>query len=150
MIPVPENWTRPVEDWKKSREHPGAYPGPLKEEELKKTTDKHLAAFEKEARFWIEKLGLLDWEIAFEREDLDTRAQLTRSYIDKCAGFFLAKEWPCAVTPLNTEEVRKSAKHEVVELVVSELAILAEAPYKTADEVAHARHTLVRRLENIL
>ncbi len=113
---------------------------------MKKTTEKHLAAFEKEARYWIAKLGLTDWEVAFRREDIETRALLGVNYLGRCASFFLCKEWPGTIVPLTLATVRDSAKHEAVELLVSDLSTIANSRYVNEDEWEHSRHCLVQRL----
>lgn len=117
----------------------------------KPTTAKHLAAFKKEALFWIDKWGLIDWEFAFIRGELvNIRAQVSHNMLGKCVTFYLTKTWTCPVTPLTMKAIRVCAKHEVIELLIADLTTLALARFVTEDELEHVRHTLVRRLEYIL
>lgn len=118
---------------------------------MKTTTGKHLSAFRKEALFWIERFGLNDYECEFARIKLDnTRAQVTHNYLGKTAGFYLTSEWTCPMTPLNMTEVRKCAKHEVIELLIADLSTVGQSRFVTEDEMMSVRHTLVRRLEKLL
>jgi len=118
---------------------------------MKLTTEKHLAAFEKEARYWISKLGLLDWELSFKREVLDnSRGMLRVNYLDRCASFFLCKEWTDPNAPLTIANVRDCGKHEAIELLISDLATIANSRFVTDDEWEQTRHSLVQRLMGAL
>lgn len=115
------------------------------------TTDKHLAAFAKEASKWIDRLKLNDWETVFVRKPLDdSRAAMFATYTGRTAVFVLAAEWTDPAIPLNIETVKSTAKHEALELLVFDLFFVGRHRFSTEDEIDHARHVLVTRLQNIL
>lgn len=85
-----------------------------------KTTKKHFEIFQKEAEYWIQKFGLLDWQIYFlwEVEDENNKAECESNPSAMNATLFLTKEWP-AVETLNEAEIRRNAFHEVCHVLLA-------------------------------
>lgn len=106
--------------------------------------------FKSEANKWIEKFGLKDWSISFAFEHLqDNYAECRYKWLGRIAVLVLSK-WMDEET--SKEQIRKSAFHEVCELllVVMEKTALDEAiPYDERMGLTDsARHGVIRRLEN--
>ncbi len=118
---------------------------------MPRTNQKHLEAFEEEGRYWIEELGLKDFEVAFVLEDHPgIRGQMRNDYFGRNAVITLTRMWTDEIIPLSMQAVRDSARHEVIELVIADLVSLLYLPFKTEDQVAHARESAVKRIEKVL
>lgn len=116
----------------------------------KKETD-WFELFKKEAGYWLQYFGLLDWCVTFYYEELaDGNFAETRiKYVGKCAAIILAKD---ADSDYYTEEyVKRTAFHEVCELMLGSLYGIIEQHIvagRDYDAVAKAGHDIIRRLEN--
>ena len=116
-----------------------------------KTTKRHFKLFCDEFRRQCQKLGLQEWRLDFVHEDCgDSYSSMNPGYLDRVVTVCLHTEWSETITMLSDDEIRKTALHEVIELLVIDLWILAKARFATDDEIHAARHTLVRRLEKVL
>jgi len=109
-----------------------------------KTTRKQFEVFKSEFLRWYERLGLTEWRVRFHHERLekgvcacvcaDCESRLAPVYL----GFVLDH---------SIEEV---ARHEALELLMSEFEDVARSRYVRPDDVVQARHAVIRRLENLL
>lgn len=119
---------------------------------MTKTTDRDFELFKEHFRIYADMFGLRDWEIFFFHKKLDNAFAClsTNNYMrDRVASVTLTTEWSDC-TELTDAEIIRSAKHEAIELLVADICSLAEARFVTEDEIALARHSLVRRLEKNL
>ncbi|WP_304048942.1 hypothetical protein [Desulfovibrio piger] len=108
------------------------------------------ALFKSECQKWIDLLGLKDWSVNFAFEHLESsRAECLVNWTGKSCTIVLGK-FP--KDDMEIDDVRKSAFHEVCELLLTDMEFTAldEAiPHderKVLTEVA--RHGVIRRLEN--
>jgi hypothetical protein len=109
-----------------------------------KTTKKDNELFKGEFLLWRERLGLTDWRVRFYHEQLkhplagciaaDLEARLVGVYL----GFTV------------DHRIEELARHEALELLVSELDTLARDRHVRPEEITAARHAVIRRLENLL
>jgi hypothetical protein len=114
-----------------------------------KTTNKQFALFEKEAQRWIDFFGLKDVEVFFQHDEglENSRASFQHQPVDRMAILYLSPDWD-DMTPTD-DLVRKTAFHEVCELLLSPLALVAESRYNVnPTDVEDAIHSVIRRLEN--
>ncbi len=128
------------------------------------TTEKHFKLFCNIASKWIEKFGLLDWEIKFEHSeentDMDiniddntdisegeTLARTLNDVVNKWALFKLYVDWG-DLKPTK-EEIELVAIHEVYELLYAKLRWFARTEAVDADIVDEAIHSVIRTLENV-
>lgn len=51
---------------------------------------------------------------------------------------------------LSKKKVNQTAKHEVHEMVVADFAILCSDRFTSINEIERVRHTLVRRMDNVI
>lgn len=114
-------------------------------------TERDFQIFKDEARFWIDKFGLLDWRIGFEFKKLDdnTYAQCDSQQLGKWAYLILNK-WQSE--QISEYQIRQSAFHEVCEVLLQELRRIALNEAIPFDERSiltdSAAHGVIRRLEN--
>ena len=116
------------------------------------TTDHHFELFKEHFGIYADMFGLHDWEIFFFHTKLENAFAClsTNGYMrDRCASVSLTTEWDERVE-LSDNAIIQDAKHEAIELLVEDLSAMARARFVTDDEIALARHVLVRRLEKIL
>jgi len=115
-----------------------------------KTTKKQFEHFKKCFLIYAEKWGLKEWRFDFVHDDCGV-AMSTVNYDSRnkvvTVCFTLTFS---ALPPLTMKEVRETAKHEVHEMVVAELSVLAHDRFTTEDEIVRVRHTLVRRMDNVV
>lgn len=113
-------------------------------------TGKDFELFKKEAQYWIDAFGLKDWRIyyAFERIE-DAYATCSYHWHGKIATLTLDK-WPSETR--TDEEIRRSAFHEVCELLLVEMrqfALDEVIPHEERKGLTDsAAHGVIRRLEN--
>ena len=110
-----------------------------------KTTEKHFKIFKEECDLWLKFFGILDWEIHYEHDGGDARANC---YTDQSGGQIatleLCKKWETIPTDLI---VRKCAFHEVCELMLSEMSYGLGRHYSW-DISNKMTHRVIRRMEN--
>ena len=108
-----------------------------------KTTRKDFEAFKAEFLRWQKLLGLMDWRVRFHHEplDKDTAACITPDIESRITGVYLG--FVC------DHPVEEAARHEALELLVSDLADVAKQRYVRPDDVVENRHAIIRRLENL-
>lgn len=118
-----------------------------------KTTEKHLEVFREEFLKTITLLGVTGWEIYFTyTDDKDVYARVGTDSVSHVATAMLCKEWDDLDGNylLTDEHIRSKAIHEACHVLVARLNSLAEARFKTEDEVNQAEHELVRRIEALV
>jgi hypothetical protein len=115
-----------------------------------KTTQKQFQLFKQECEKWIDKLELHNWSVHYQHCPLRHSAQTTSDYLGMVATIGLNTEWDNGVRQLNDEEIAKSAKHEIIHLLLAKLDILASSRFISSNELDHAEHEIVRKLEHIL
>lgn len=117
---------------------------------MRQLTESDFAIFKSEAKKWIALFGLKDWDVTFDFSPLESsRAECCVNWHAKAALITLG-QFPRG--EMTQDDVRRSAFHEVCELLLSDMEFTAlneEIPHaerKTMTEVA--RHAVIRRLEN--
>ena len=117
---------------------------------MQQLTENDFALFKAEAQKWIDLFGLKDWDVTFDFSHLEnSSAECFVNWHAKCALITLGQFPRGEVTQ---DDVRRSAFHEVCELLLSDMEFTAlneEIPHserKLMTEVA--RHAVIRRLEN--
>ena len=118
---------------------------------MKKMTKDHLAVFEKEARLWIDKLKLDQWELYFRLGSLENdKAQIWINYEGRVVTFVLSDEWKSDYFKINHSDLKNSAKHEAIELLMAPLTFLGSQRFLSEEEYNAAREEVVRKLEKLL
>lgn len=115
-----------------------------------RTTAAHFKIFKAECEKWIKVWGLLEWKIYYDHLELDgDYGECCRNLIAKKATIALGKTW-ANINAIGSQEVKAIAFHEVAELLLSGLDILAMARFTTANEIESERHSIIQRLENVV
>ena len=113
-------------------------------------TKKDFEIFVKEALKWVEILGLKSWEwhFVFGKCSEDSRAEYHVQGAARIVTVWLNDFWDDIVKKSN-EEIKKTAFHEVTEVMMYDLRGLAlrDSNYTRVDV---ATHKIVRTLENVL
>lgn len=116
---------------------------------MNKPTAHHFKVFQQEAKKWIAKFGLVGWEIVFAREDIQGRAACRLNMQSRCAGLVLANDFK---GDLTDEEMRRSAFHEVCEILLARTWFICMnsdlTPRQRESHMEEARHEIIRILEN--
>jgi hypothetical protein len=116
-----------------------------------KTTAKHFRIFKREAELWIDRLGLKDWDVTFVHGDNPTGKPCYAWFSGEVEGRFcqigLTPDW--TPTKITVGHLKKSAFHEVFEVVLCQLSWIAECRFAREEEIPEAIHVVIRRLENL-
>jgi len=113
-----------------------------------KTTKKHFELFKKEGRKWLREFGLLDWETFFDHEDIDARAEFNANVEYRTVVFTLSAHWKNV--RISSWLIKKAAFHEVAELLLVDIRILAESRTMDSQDLNGKIHSVIRTLENVI
>lgn len=118
-----------------------------------KTTKKHFEIFKIEAERWIKQLGLTEWEVYYSHSKLgDMKAQCKYNLMGRNATISLSTDYVDDIIDYDIEsDIKKSAFHEVCELLLGPLESMVEQRYALGrDDVCEETHRIIRRLENFV
>lgn len=123
-----------------------------------KTTSKHFKIFKKECQYWVDKLGLKDWEIVYSHQSVndDSKGNFWVSLENKNANINLEPDWGNYYDPPTftkegiIKEVKRTAFHEVAEVMLARLNVLGISRFVREGELVEATHDVIRRLENLV
>ena len=114
-----------------------------------KLTKAHLKEYKLEVNRWVEKLGLTEYRVSCHMADLGNQVMgmCDADSENGIADLYLCKEIP--VDKLPVDLIKRTAQHEVIELLLYALFELASSRSFTWSECHKERHRIVRRLENL-
>jgi len=120
------------------------------EEINNQTTDEHFKLFQQEAKKWLERFGMAGWSVHFDHGNFvgdDALAEVSYRMIGRVATISLAKVWKgCEITD---HQLRKTAFHEVCELLLARFNVLAKDRYLAdPQQIDEEIHNIVRTLES--
>lgn len=113
-----------------------------------RTTTKHFQIFKKEARLWIDRFGLTNWEVIFYHEDdgdEELRGWMTAVFDHQIANIGLARSW--VNSKVSVRGIKKTAFHEVVHLLLANFSILGQERWSIQKAYQAEEHAVIRRLE---
>lgn len=119
-----------------------------------KTNARDFEIFVKECKKWIEIYGLKGWSVYYFHEHNNkienALASIRFGSLDgRVASIFLEPDWQD--NRVTSYQLRKSAFHEVGELLFARIGYLASYRYlRSGDEIEEETHNLIRILENVL
>ena len=100
--------------------------------------------FKKRCRYWIERFGLGDWEVEYKHRSRGGTQAECHAHYDHFVVLTLDKDCD---HPRQRRALERAAFHEVCELLLAELDILAKARLDVHDkDFDNARHTIINRL----
>lgn len=111
-------------------------------------TQEDFQTFKAECQKWLDFFGITEWEIAYRFDYMGCRAQCDANWRSRQCTFSLTTHGQ----DYDHFDVKKSAFHEVCELLLTDLELTAlddSVPYDERKVQAEsARHSIIRRLEN--
>jgi len=115
------------------------------------TTEDEFDFFKTECDKWIRVFGLLGWGVLYEHVDIKENwyaSVRVNNLEDRIALFSFNKN----ITEGEREflDIRKTAFHEVMELLLWPMHYIGESRYTSPEELTEARHVIIRTLENIV
>lgn len=117
------------------------------------TTTEHFDIFQKEALKWLDFFGLKGWDVHFSHRKLNgDRARIIFNGVGRVATIFLNTHWTEEDGILFTDkDIRKSAFHEVCELLLGRLNQMASQRFNLdALDIEEEIHQIIRTLENVV
>ena len=116
-----------------------------------KTTLKQFELFKKWCRYYVKKFPVNGWRVDFFLKDIEgAQAQVINDYL----GCVIRVNFCTEITkdPCETwsKLIKDTAKHEMIHVLVANLAELAASRYVTSDEIEKAQEELVVKLEEII
>lgn len=120
------------------------------QKEINKTTENDFKLLEKEGKKWIAFFGLKGWEINFlhKNDDLDSLGYTKFNYTNRIADVVLCKDW--GKRKVTEKEIKKTAFHEICEVLMYRLRYIAESRFITDVETNEEIHNIIRILENTI
>jgi len=115
-----------------------------------KTTAKHFKLYTKTCSYWLNRFGLLDWDIDFYHVDEDDGCISSCVFNAQAGHAFLRlnKDW--GAIDFTDRDIERTALHEVLELLLARYQNLATNRYTTEDAIDTHRHMVVQTLINAL
>ena len=115
-----------------------------------KTTKKDFQIFKKECVKWLQVFGLKGWEIHYSHEKikLEWSASCSYNFTGRVATLTLNTERD--EDYYNTKDIKKDAFHEVCEVFLARISVLAESRYIAETDIKEEAHAIIQTLGNIL
>lgn len=99
----------------------------------------NLSIFKTECEYWIKYFGLLDWDILYISDKIEARATYILHLTGRTATLTINNE------EMSRKQICQSAFHEIIHLLISELAHYTDRVTDNSEEI---QHVLIRRMEN--
>lgn len=114
---------------------------------MTKTTKAHFKLFRDECLYWQKRLGLVNYDIGFKLDALDdSKSEIHRDIVNKVAVVKLDSNWEDDFAPLTNDEIIMTALHEILHLLLTELALLGRSRFCTDYDLEQAEESVVRTL----
>ena len=114
-----------------------------------KLTQEHFILFRSECKRQLDRLGLKSWKVYYQFKKLDNcfgRCQW--DFSGRVATITLAMEFPKPFDNLE-QQIKETALHECLELLLSPLTDLAITRGFSRDEFDKEMHSIIRTLEKV-
>ena len=119
---------------------------------MPETTSKHFEVFQREVRRCINLFGLLTWRVHIEHgpcENSPCRAECYYDVSNRSSTITLNTEWD-EDDKINNVEIKVSARHEVIHLIICRLAALGMDRYVSQRDFQEEQEALVRLLHRLI
>ncbi len=126
----------------------------LKKEQLdinmRKVSKRQFELFKKECKKWIDIFELNNWNVAYmQNKTKKSFAYCHTNVTHYKATIHLCKVWDDEVVKLTDENIKKTALHEILHLLLSRLSDYGYARFVADDEMTEAEEELVNKLINV-
>jgi len=114
------------------------------------TTENQFKMFVKESRKWINIFNLNNWEFDFIHIRMENAIAKTVTNSVACSALVqLNTVWE-SDTQISTYEIKKTAFHEICEVLLARLKYLAEERFLAINEVDTEAHNIIHILEHVI
>lgn len=113
------------------------------------TTARHFAIFKAECARCVKRFHITGWRVEYLHEKAETRAECRSDAVNQVVVLVLSTEWGDQIAPTDAL-VRRTARHEVIHLIVDKLNEASQFRYITKEQQKHALESTVRHLEELL
>jgi len=112
------------------------------------TTKADFKEFRAEVEFWVKIFGLHDFYIEVQHDQTSDTDLATTYFVleGKHALITLQKNW--GADPPYKDQIKRTAFHEVAEILLSSLWLLACKREFSEDEIERERHAIINRLDH--
>lgn len=116
-----------------------------------KVTQKHFEEFRRHVLLWVERFGLTDWKVIIKQRTLKDEhlASCHANNDARSVIFEINTTFHSDVNP-TSDEIRKTAIHEVSHLFLSDLYDLGRCRFATRLEWDRAEECATVRLQNMI
>lgn len=116
---------------------------------MPKTSKKHFDLFKKESLKYIDLLGLREYDILFKHVTLqDSLAGCDVYWQSRHAILYLGKDWNDTNFDLTDQEIKRTAFHEVLEILLMPIRDYANKRNCTPELVDCEIHRIIQTLLN--
>lgn len=115
-----------------------------------KTSQKHLNLFKSECLRLQKAWGLLEWELNFCHDKISSLASCDARFGSRNAYLSLATEWEDKCYPPTDENIRNTAKHEMLHLLLAPLEDSVNKRFLTREMASDAGHAVLQRLMQLI
>jgi hypothetical protein len=122
----------------------------MEPEKSREITKEEYKEFVEECKKWIEIFGLKDWKVDYLQEDLEGNWAECRVNGVSNRNVVIVLNKKVNESDEKLINIKRTAFHEVVELLIYPLEYLAECRFLQPEEIIDERHSIIRRLENSL
>lgn len=113
-----------------------------------KTTKADFEYFKECCQYYLKKYGITEYTVWIEHEKLSGAVgECSFKSVEKCATLKLNTSWSGAKTKAD---IKETAKHEVVHVLLGKLSEYGRSRYVTPDELTEAIEEVVNRLAVLL
>lgn len=116
-----------------------------------KKTNKNYELFKKECLLWVDRFGLNNWGLKFETIK-GARNEKYLAYIRTDDDSMLASVFFNIETNEDRpiEDIKDTAKHEMIHLILARFSQLAKKRYAGADEIYSCEEELIQKFLKII
>lgn len=117
-----------------------------------KPTKPYFKIFKEECQKWIDLLELNNWKVYYSNMGYsnDSMAMCKSDCSNYVATIFLNESWDDDIRPLNETEVRISAQHEVVHLLLERLSGTGHDREAKHSDITEAEEELDRKITHLI
>jgi len=115
-------------------------------------TDKHYKKYQEYCDAWIKELGLTEWAVDYDRYFLPGyKASCSTHYTGCLSTLTISDKWETGIKIRPTDkELRKTALHEVLHMLLAKMAADVKDRSYHKEEVEMHEHEVVNRLVKVL
>jgi hypothetical protein len=117
-----------------------------------KITKSHLPAFKKRCQYWIEYLGLRDWDILIIQEQIEQLASATCDMLQQSATITLNIDAEVQYDGTVAEWLDRTAFHEVCHIYINRLlhmqiqSAIPDYSHRLASDLDTAHHAIIHTM----